>query len=159
MIATVRGIPQLYYGSEIGMRGKKSMGDADIRRDFPGGWKEDVQNAFNPSAQTANQKAFFDFTKKILTWRKSKEVIHSGKTKHYMPKDKTYVYFRYNDTEKVMVVLNNSEKDQKLDLSRFAENLEGVSTGTDVISGLNFVLSPNGTLPLTAKTSLILELK
>ena len=174
LISTVRGIPQIYYGSEIGMRGEKSKGDADIRRDFPGGWKGDPQNAFNPATQTAEQKDFHDFTQKVLTWRKGKDVIHTGKTKHYMPKDKVYVYFRYNDSvvgasrdlskknatnEKVMVVINNNEKEQTFDLSRFAESLDGVSAGKDIISGKDFVVTSKNKLTVSGKSSLILELK
>ena len=160
LISTVRGIPQIYYGSEIGMRGDKNKGgDADIRRDFPGGWKEDKQNAFNIQTQTKEQKEFYDFTQKILNWRKGKELIHTGKTKHYMPKEKVYVYFRYNEKEKVMVVLNNNEKDQTLDLSRFAESLSGVSAGKDVISGKEFSISTQNKLTIAPKSSLILELE
>ncbi len=82
LISTVRGIPQIYYGSEVGMRGNKEKGgDADIRRDFPGGWKSDKQNAFNPATQTTEQKEFYQFTQKLLNWRKGKDVIHTGKTK------------------------------------------------------------------------------
>lgn len=158
LISTIRGIPQLYYGSEIGMRGEKSKGDADIRRDFPGGWKSDEQNAFNPQTQTKEQKEFYDFTQKILNWRKGKEVIHTGKTTHYMPKESVYVYFRYNEKEKVMVVLNNNEKAQTLDLSRFAESLKGISAGQDVITGKTFQLKPENKLTVSPKTSLILEL-
>lgn len=158
LISTVRGIPQIYYGSEIGMRGEKSKGDADIRRDFPGGWKGDPQNAFNPQTRMAEQKDFHDFTQKMLNWRKSKDVIHRGKTKHYMPKEKVYVYFRYNEKEKVMVVINNNEKDQTLDLSRFAESLSGVSAGKDVISGKDFSVNAQNKLTVSGKSSLILEL-
>lgn len=159
LISTVRGIPQIYYGSEIGMRGEKSKGDADIRRDFTGGWKGDPQNAFNPQTRTAEQKDFHDFTQKMLNWRKSKDVIHNGKTKHYMPKEKVYVYFRYNEKEKVMVVINNNEKDQTLDLSRFTESLSGVSAGKDVISGKDFSVNAQNKLTVSGKSSLILELK
>ncbi|MBD8018939.1 glycoside hydrolase family 13 protein [Kaistella pullorum] len=159
LISTVRGIPQIYYGSEIGMRGEKSKGDADIRRDFPGGWKGDPQNAFNSETRTAEQKEFHDFTQKVLNWRKGKDVIHNGKTKHYMPKEKVYVYFRYNESEKVMVVINNNEKDQTFDLTRFAESLNGVSAGKDVISGRDFTIYSTGKLTVPAKSSLILDLK
>ena len=159
LISTIRGIPQIYYGSEIGMRGEKSKGDADIRRDFPGGWKGDSQNAFNPSTQTKEQKEFHDFTQKILNWRKGKDVIHNGKTKHYMPQESVYVYFRYSDTEKIMVVLNNNDKEQTLDLSRFAESLTRVSIVKEVISGKEYSISSNGKLTVSPKTSLILELK
>ena len=160
LISTVRGIPQIYYGSEIGMRGDKNKsGDADIRRDFPGGWKEDKQNAFNIQTQTKEQKEFYDFTQKILNWRKGKEVIHTGKTKHYMPKEKVYVYFRYNEKEKVMVVLNNNEKEQTFDLNRFSESLNGVSKGKDVVSGKKFSISTQNKLTIAPKSSLILELE
>lgn len=160
LISTVRGIPQIYYGSEIGMRGDKNKGgDADIRRDFPGGWKEDKQNAFNIQTQTKEQKEFYDFTQKILNWRKGKELIHTGKTKHYMPKEKVYVYFRYNEKEKVMVVLNNNEKEQTFDLNRFSESLNGVSKGKDVVSGKKFSISTQNKLTIAPKSSLILELE
>ncbi|MGE8432627.1 glycoside hydrolase family 13 protein [Chryseobacterium joostei] len=158
LISTVRGIPQIYYGSEIGMRGdKKKGGDADIRRDFPGGWKSDQQNAFNPSAQTSEQKEFYQFTQKLLNWRKGKEVIHTGKTKNFVPKDGVFTYFRYNDKESVMVVINNNTKDQTLDLKYFEESLKGFSKGKEVISGKEFILQNNITIP--AKTPLIIELE
>lgn len=158
LISTVRGIPQIYYGSEIGMCGSKPKGgDADIRRDFPGGWKGDSHNAF--LNRTPEQKSFYDFTSKLLNWRKGKEVIHTGKMKHYLPENGTYVYFRYNDTDKVMVVLNNNEKEQTLDLKRFSESLGGVSTGRDAISGKVIPVNSTGKLAVPAKSSLILELR
>ncbi|WP_343680479.1 glycoside hydrolase family 13 protein [Chryseobacterium arthrosphaerae] len=158
LISTVRGIPQIYYGSEIGMRGnKKKGGDADIRRDFPGGWKSDKQSAFNLSSQTPEQKEFFSFTQKLLNWRKGKDVIHNGKTKNFVPKDGVFTYFRYNDRESVMVILNNNKKDQTLDLKYFEEALKGFSKGKEIISGKELNLQKGITIP--AKTSLIIELE
>lgn len=158
LISTVRGIPQIYYGSEIGMRGDKNKGgDADIRRDFPGGWKSDQQNAFNPATQTPEQKEFFDFTQKILNWRKNKEVIHTGKTKNYVPQDGVFTYFRYNEKESVMVMLNNNDKDQQVDLKRFEESLQGFSKGKEVMSGKEWLLQNSIVIP--ARSSLIIELK
>jgi glycosidase len=158
LLATVRGTPQIYYGSEIGMRGDKNKGgDADIRRDFPGGWKSDKQNAFHISGQTPEQKEFYQFTQKILNWRKGKDVIHTGKTKNYIPQDNVLVYFRYNDKESVMVILNSNEKDQVIDLKRFAESLNGFSKGKEIISERE--LSLQDTLTIPAKTSMVIELK
>ncbi|MCP1300827.1 glycoside hydrolase family 13 protein [Chryseobacterium sp. S0630] len=158
LISTVRGIPQIYYGSEIGMRGdKKAGGDADIRRDFPGGWKSDQQNAFNSSTQTQEQKEFFQFTQKLMNWRKGKEVIHNGKTKNFVPQDGVFVYFRYNAKESVMVIINNNEKDQSLELKRFAESLNGFAKGKEIISDKEISLQNNMNIP--AKTSLIIELE
>jgi len=158
LISTVRGIPQIYYGSEIGMRGdKKTGGDADIRRDFPGGWKSDTQNAFNLSSQTPEQKEFFQFTQKLLNWRKDKDVIHNGKTKNFVPQDGVFVYFRYNEKESVMVIINNNEKDQTLDLKRVAESLNGFTKGKEIISDKEIPLQNSMNIP--AKTPLIIELE
>ncbi|SMP34107.1 glycoside hydrolase family 13 protein [Chryseobacterium profundimaris] len=157
LISTVRGIPQLYYGSEVGMRGDKNKGgDADIRRDFPGGWKSDKVNAFNPSSQTSEQKQFFHFTQKLLNWRKGKEVIHTGRTKNFVPQNNVFVYFRYNDNECVMVILNNNETEQVIDVKHFAESLKDFSKGKDVISGREFSVKENFKIP--AKSSMVIEL-
>lgn len=102
-------------------------------------------------------KEFYDFTQKLLNWRKGKEVIHTGKMKHYLPQNGVYVYFRYNDKESVMVVLNNNDNAQTLDLSRFKESLNGFTMAQDVISGKPLELKSTLTIP--AKSPLILELK
>lgn len=156
IMATMRGIPQLYYGSEIGMAGDKGKGDADIRQDFPGGWKEDKQNAFTAAGRTAIQNEYFNFTKKLLNWRKNKLVIHSGRLKHYIPENNVYVYFRYNDSESVMVIVNNSSEKQKISLSRFEESLTGFYSGKDIIS--DSVLSLKNDITIDPKSSMIIEL-
>lgn len=157
ILATMRGIPQLYYGSEIGMAGDKGKGDADIRQDFPGGWASDKNNAFTASGRTVEQGKYFDFTSKVFNWRKSKSVIHNGKLMHYLPDNNVYVYFRYNDTESVMVVVNNSKDKQTLKLDRFKERLASYSSGKDIISDVNFDLKSE--ISIEGKSSLILELK
>lgn len=154
IVSTIRGIPQLYYGSEIGMRGDKNKGDADIRRDFPGGWKGDVQNAF--VSRTPEQNEFFDYTQKILNWRKSKDVIHNGKTKNFSPERNVYVYFRYNDEEKVMVVINSSDKEQTIEMNRFQEMVPSSFTAKDVMKDAEVQIKNLLTIP--AKSSLILEI-
>lgn len=157
LIATVRGIPQLYYGSEIGMKGDKGKGDADIRRDFPGGWNGDTNNAFTKQGRTAEQQKFFEFSSKLFTWRKSKEVIHSGKTTHYVPDNNVYVYFRYNEKETVMVIINNNSEKQTLKTNRFKESIQNLKSGKEVLSGTTFDL--NNDIEIEGKSALILELK
>ncbi|MFC4738761.1 glycoside hydrolase family 13 protein [Flavobacterium ponti] len=157
ILTTMRGIPQIYYGSEIGMAGDKGKGDADIRQDFPGGWKGDTNNAFTNSGRTASQKQYFDFSKKILNWRKNKEVIHTGKLTHYIPQNNVYVYFRHNDTESVMVIVNNDIKKHQINNSHFEENLKNFTSGKDVLSGQNYDLKQD--ILIEGKSSLILELK
>lgn len=157
LIATVRGIPQLYYGSEIGMKGDKGKGDADIRRDFPGGWNEDANNAFTKQGRTAEQQKFFEFSSKLFTWRKSKDVIHSGKMTHYVPDNNVYVYFRFNEKETVMVIINNNSDKQTLKTNRFKESIQNLKSGKEVLSGKTFDL--NNDIEIEGKSALILELK
>ena len=157
LLATVRGIPQLYYGSEIGMAGNKDNGDADIRRDFPGGWEGDTNNAFTKEGRTAGQSEYFDFTSKLFNWRKTKSVLHNGKMTHYIPEKNTYVYFRHNSSESVMVLFNNSSETKTLKSNRFAENIENHTTGKDVIT--DNIIDVTSEINLEPKSVLILELK
>ncbi len=157
LVATIRGIPQLYYGSEIGMKGDKNVGDGDIRHDFPGGWKGDANDAFSAAGRTKEQQQYFDFTAQLFNWRKGKSVIHTGKTTHYVPENNVYTYFRYNDTESVMVLLNNSDEKQEVNVSPFKENIQHYTTGKDVITGQTINIKNN--ISIEAKSALILELK
>ncbi|GAA4272611.1 glycoside hydrolase family 13 protein [Aquimarina gracilis] len=162
LIFTTRGIPQIYYGDELGMLGNRDKkGDGDIRRDFPGGWKGDKQNAFLSSktkgGRTNDQEAFHSFTKKVLNWRKNTPVIHSGKLLQFIPFDNVYVYFRYNQEKSVMIVINNNTKEQKIDIARFKEGLKDFKIGTDIITDSNIDVTEDFTIK--SKTSMILELK
>jgi glycosidase len=158
LVATLRGIPQLYYGSEIGMAGDRNKGgDAAIRQDFPGGWKEDTNNAFLKSSRTEEQEHYFDFTSKLFQWRKTNEAVHFGKTTHYIPENNVYVYFRYTDTKTVMVVVNNSDNNQTIKTNRFHENIEKFSTGKDILSSKTIDLKQD--LTIESKSVLILELQ
>ena len=157
LIATIRGRPQLDYGSEIGLAGNKDKGDADIRQDFPGGWNGDQNNAFSKSGRSEEQQKFFDFTSKLFNWRKSKEVIHTGKMMHYIPDNNVYVYFRYNEKESVMVVINNDSEKHKLKLNRFQESIKNYQSGNDVLSGKQINLKDD--LEIEGKSVFVLELK
>ena len=155
-LMTTRGIPEIYYGSEIGMTGHKDKGDGDVRRDFPGGWPGDSINAFSAKGRTSIQNERFDYLAKLLNWRKGKEVIHTGLLTQYVPENDIYIYFRYNDTEKIMVILNNNETEQTLKIDRYAESLENITTGTDVMTDKKFDLKSDVSIP--KQTALILEL-
>jgi glycosidase len=157
-IMTTRGIPQLYYGTEIVMEGDKNKGDGRLRDDFPGGWPGDTRNAFTGDGLTGREKEALEFTKLILNWRKNKEVIHNGKLKHYIPAEGVYVYFRYNDNESVMVILNNNEKETRtISGEKYAESLSGYTEGTDIISGRK--VSDLNSFTIAPKTAMIIELK
>ncbi len=157
-ILTTRGIPQFYYGTEIIMEGDKSMGDGYLRQDFPGGWNGDTKNAFTGANLNFTEKEAFAFTKKLLNWRKEKEVIHSGKLKQFIPENNMYVYFRYNDKESVMVILNNSETETRtITRERYLEAMNGFTYGTDVMTGRE--ITDLNAFTIAPKTAMIIELK
>jgi glycosidase len=155
--ATTRGIPQIFYGTEILMSNPGTEEHGVIRSDFPGGWAGDQVNAFTGAGLTTQQKQAQDFFSKILNWRKYSEVIHSGKLKHFAPEDGVYVYFRYNQSGKVMVVLNKNTSEKSLDTSRFSEIMDNSASGKEIISGTTITDLKN--LKVPAMSAMIIELK
>jgi neopullulanase len=120
---TTRGIPQIYYGTEILMR-HEGDNHGNIRADFPGGWEGDKVNAITGVLDCLrNRKAMQEYISTIQNWRKNKPVIHSGKKMHFMPEDGIYTYFRYNDNETVMVVLNKNKQPKTLVTQRNNERI------------------------------------
>lgn len=156
-LLTTRGIPQIYYGSEIMMGGDKGKGDGDIRRDMPGGWAGDTRSVFTASGRTETENQVFNYMKKLIRWRNENPVIHSGRLLHYIPRDNVYTYFRINDEKTVMVVLNNNAKPMKIDPKFFSEGTAGFTKGNDVISGK--AVSLDQPFELEGKTAVVLELK
>ncbi len=153
---TTRGIPQLYYGTEILMSNPGRGDHGLIRGDFPGGWEGDAVDAFTGKGLTDKQKAAKAYTKKILNWRKTASALHNGKLLHYVPERQTYVYFRYNDQQKIMVALNMGEHEQELDLNRFSEAFSTPRSGKDILTDKVHQLTSS--LKVPAKTAMIIEL-
>ncbi|MNT43739.1 maltodextrin glucosidase [compost metagenome] len=138
------------------MAGDKGKGEADIRQDFPGGWNGDKNNPFVKSGRTEEQNKFFDFTSKLFQWRKNKTVIHTGKMTHYIPEDNVYVYFRHDDKETVMVVINNAAETKTFKTKRFQENIKNFASGKDILTGKSIDIKNE--ISLDGKSVLILEL-
>lgn len=151
-ILTTRGIPQVLYGTELLITGQSH---GKIRSDFPGGWDSDQVNAFTSTGLTNSQREANEFMQKLLQWRKNTQVIAGSKLMHYRPRNEVYVYFRYNDHGKIMVVLNKNEKVQSINSSQFTEMIGQAKTGRDIITGNNISLS--GTISIPARSSLIIE--
>ena len=156
-VLTTRGVPQIYYGTEVLMANPGTESHGIIRSDFPGGWAGDKVNAFTGQGLTDKQKQAMAFVKKLATWRKNAEVIHTGKLMHYVPENGVNVLFRYNDVQKVMVILNANEAPTALELGRFSQMLEGVKSGKDVLTGKVFELKGGITLPGKEPLVLVLE--
>lgn len=156
LVATTRGTPQIYYGSEIGMRGDKGKGDGAIRQDFPGGWATDANNAFTKDGRTEEQEAYHSFSKTLFNFRKETPALHTGELLHYLPENNVYVYFRSLEDQTVMVVLNNNPEEQTLDLSRFAEGIKNATTGKELFS--QNTLNLDEPLTVKGKSPLVISL-
>ncbi len=131
---TCRGIPQLYYGTEILMKGESNP-DGWVRLDFAGGWKGDKKNAFTGDYLTAQEKEVQELVKKLGNYRKQSSALKTGKLMQYLPKDGVYVYFRYDAKQTIMCVMNTSEKEQFINLSNYPERTTGFAKATDILNG------------------------
>jgi len=110
---TLRGIPELYYGDEIGMPGG---GDPDNRRDFPGGWPGDAPGAFRKEGRTGEQERIFAAVQKLLALRREHAALRSGRLFHLFSDDESYVFLRQTDDERLVVVFNNAKRQRVLNI-------------------------------------------
>ncbi|MCC8186661.1 MAG: glycoside hydrolase family 13 protein [Bacteroides sp.] len=134
MLATLRGIPQLYYGTEFGMRSDDlSKGHGAARKDFPGGWKGDHKDLFTGRRQSKEEKELLAYTRKLFQWRKTATAIHKGETTHFLPEYNSYAYIRYTRDQAVWVFINPSDRNVQIDWKRYAERLRGYTTGVSVL--------------------------
>jgi glycosidase len=131
---TTRGIPQIFYGTEILMANPGPKDDGVIRSDFPGGWPGDKVNAFTGQGLDPAQRDMQEYMRKLLLWRRGAPALHHGKLTQFVPLGGIYVYFRHTDTQKVMVILNNGDEAKTVDTKRFHEVIGSATTGTDVIT-------------------------
>ena len=155
MMATMRGYPQIFAGDELMFTScDLSMGHGGLRVDFPGGWPGDKMNLFTdegrrnadrntdglsvPKGQAAD---LYDYVSHLFQWRKTKDVIHNGKTKHFITRDNTYGYFRYNDTDVVFVYVNNSSEPKYVPWTYYSEISDGLKGGVNVVTGEPFEVS------------------
>lgn len=148
MLATIRGIPQIFYGDEFMMRSanrEDPWGHGGLRADFTDGW----QNL------SPENKEVYDYSKKLFQWRKETPVIAQGRTLHFLSRDNTYAYFRYDDDSVVFVFINNSNEGKKLPWSYYSEITEGLGDGYDIISSEIVRLSDDTIVP--AVSALVVE--
>ncbi len=155
-ILTTRGIPQIYYGTELLMTTGEDEGHGSIRKDVIGGWPADTRDAFTRQGRTPAEQDIYNYLHTILQWRKNTPVIHTGHLQHFIPQDGVYVYFRYNATDTVMVAMNNNATETTLNTIRFSDFLHPGDIGYEIITGEQ--LSDLSTLKLAPKSALIIEL-
>ena len=155
--ATMRGIPQFYYGTEVLLSHPGTDSHGAIREEFPGGWPDHDKNAFTGEGLTDQELAAQAFMRKLLNWRRDNEVIHHGKLMQYTPAGNAYVYFRYDEDDTVMVAFNRGFESVTLATERFEERLAGRRSATAVLTGETIELGD--TIELPPRSVQILEIK
>ena len=157
-LLTTRGIPQVYYGTELAFKaGPGSWGDGAKRAEMPGGWAGDARSVFTKEGRTAEENDMHQFVTKLTNWRKTSDAVKHGKLLHFVPENNVYVYFRYTDRERVMVIMNMNENESTISREKHLEMLRGFTFGMDVISGKNVDLANDFKVP--GKTTMVLTLK
>lgn len=132
---TCRGIPQLYYGNEIGMEGFTSPSDGYVRQDFPGGWPNDPENKFTSKGRSMSEDSIYNLVKTLANFRKSAPAITEGKLMQYVPVQGEYVYFRYNDAQTIMIAMNTAKKPLEIKVSEYAGRTGGFTKMQNIING------------------------
>jgi glycosidase len=124
---TLRGIPEIYYGDEIGMPGG---GDPDNRRDFPGGWAGDPMDAFTQAGRTREQQEIFSYAQTLLRIRSEHAALRGGRLWHLASDESSYVFVRKSEEERLVVSFNNSAQPRELHIplnDTPAQNAAGIS--------------------------------
>jgi glycosidase len=127
---TLRGIPELYYGDEIGMPGG---GDPDNRRDFPGGWPGDPKNAFTAEGRTPEQQDVFTYVQTLLRLRRGHPALQGGRLWHLFSDDTAYVFLRETEEERILVAFNNSAEPRGLKIPLRGTPAQGAAGFTEVL--------------------------
>ncbi|ULQ57579.1 glycoside hydrolase family 13 protein [Flavihumibacter rivuli] len=155
-LLTFRGVPQLYYGNELLMTGFTNP-DGWVRLDFKGGWANDSVNKFTASGRTAKENDIFNHIRKLARYRKNSTALKTGKFMQYVPEDGVYVYFRYDNNQTIMCVLNQNTADKTIDPQRFVERVKGFRKGKDIVTDTEYDLGTK--MQLRPMSLLVLELK
>ena len=129
-LLTTRGIPQIFYGTEIGMVGNEK--DGVLRADFPGGFPGDSTNAFTAAGRNENQNELFLFFKNLISTRKKYQSLSSGELHHIPPRDNVYLYTRKYKDEKTLVILNGNDSEKEADIKLIEDLCGKVSTVYDI---------------------------
>ena len=174
LLATIRGIPQLYYGDEMMFLERKDCPSHDgaKRIDFPGGWEGDGLDLFSAEGRGGatgaykDAAALHDYTRTLFQWRKGCKAVQEGRTLHFLSRrnegasnitDNSYAFFRYTADDAVFVYINNTFEPRSLDWNHYREFVSGPVKGRNVLTGEETVLQDGVTV--APKSALVVEFK
>ncbi len=155
-LLTERGIPQLYYGTEILMKGVAKP-DGWVRLDFPGGWPGDPKNAFTGAGLSPDEAAVQRLVKTLGTFRRGSSALTTGKLMQYVPDKALYVYFRYDVKQTILCAMNTGLQPAAIDFSHYSQRTGGFTKGVDVVTGQTYPLGTKAMIP--GRTMWVLELQ
>ena len=155
-LLTTRGIPQIYYMTEILGTGNEWPSHGNIRKDFPGGWAGDAANKFTAAGRTAQENEAFNYARTLIRYRNATPALQRGKLTQFVPVDGVYVYFRHDEAKTVMVVLNTANSERTIETARFAERMAGFTGAKDVLTGA--MVKDLSKLTLEKNSPMVLEL-
>lgn len=157
LLLTLRGIPSLYYGTEILLTGSGGMFGEAGRKDFPGGWKEDKSNKFKAKGRTDQEQEAFEFVKKLANYRKATPALQNGKLVQFVPENGIYVFFRYDADKTILVITNSNNKPATVPTARFSEYMAGFTKAKNVVT--EKIIDKLSEITLERNSTLILELQ
>jgi len=137
ILLTTRGIPQIYYGTEIGLKGGQDHGE--IRRKFPGGFQGDERDAFKKDGRTAEENDIWQFLKDLIELRRTHKALSNGELTHLPVLDEFYIYSRIYEDEKILMIANNKAEDREIELNSLKQHissndhLENLKTGEETL--------------------------
>ena len=155
LLLTIKRIPQLYYGTEVLMNGVKKVTDGNVRKDFMGGFPGDERNCFIADGRTAAENEMFGWLSRLLHWRKGNDVIVNGTQTQFCPHNGVYVIARRHEGKTVMLMLNGLDKENKVDVKRYAELIGTTAEASNVLTGEKINLTTD--IPIPTHGALLIE--
>ncbi len=155
LLLTINRTPQLYYGTEILMNGTKEVTDANVRKDFPGGFPGDKANCFTAEGRTRAQNDMFNWLSRLLHWRQGNEAIIHGKQVQFTPRKGVYVIARQAKGQNVLTVVNGTSEPAQMEVKRYAEIIGQATEATDILTGRKVALDKD--VALQPRETLVLS--
>jgi glycosidase len=159
-LLTSRGIPSIYTGTEYLSHNFASLSAIEVREDFPGGFPSDSINKFKAEGRSKLENEAFDYISGLANYRKNSSALTTGKLMQYVPQEGEYIYFRYNEKQSIMILLNPVSKEIRVDTKRYCERIENnnYKSGINILTGEKESFD-DGEIILKPNSVMILELQ